>query len=186
LGKVGTISPGELRRFSAALRRIIIEDDLRKIAAGRIGRVYINGPDPSRIVDFANRHKVYMAMVGPLAWGDLVVQSQVIFKPGGGEAAPSTCPMIAVNSDQFRSQPIFYHDGAWIRRGDAIKFIANVGGGVHSGKVDNASDARIAAARETMKIGELDPILLQVLYAGSLIANAPDVGKLEREIWSGG
>jgi len=44
-------SRGELRRLSAVIRRILVDDDLGKIAAPRLGKLTIDAPDNKAFYD---------------------------------------------------------------------------------------------------------------------------------------
>lgn len=135
-------SPGELRRLSGTLRRLLLgtDRDLSKVAAPRIGRIKLLEPDnkpvykasrkgglkffaSARVSAFGFEHAAAMMNQGtkPLPLED--------FDPGR---------TIEVRIDNFLSQRVLFLDGKWISRGDTIEFMANVAHGVHSGSPESA------------------------------------------------
>jgi hypothetical protein len=118
---------------------------------------------------------------------------------------------VSLTIERFLSQRVLCYMGKWYSRKDAIKYIANVGSGVHSGRSDaktpdlgplrSACYYRFASGRvEAHAIGEpiafiddpdkgpvpanfpktdIDPVLVEVLAAGSMITTSSHVRKLE-------
>jgi hypothetical protein len=118
---------------------------------------------------------------------------------------------VPLRIDRFLTQDVLCCNGVWYSRRDAIKYIANVRSGVHSGKPDNKTpdlgplistcyyrfeSGRVSAyafgepmafadkpddgiVPSNFPVAEIDPVLIEVLAAGVMTANSPQVIELE-------
>lgn len=225
-------SRGELRRLSAVIRRILVDDDLGKIAAPRFGKLMINAPDNKAYYDIEKWARVlFFAGGGAPVFGTEF--SLVFFNAGPPPHEPAKMRAIELMQDvknrhrkvalrinNFMTQRVLCYMGNWFSRRDAIKYIAIVQSGVHSNQgappkdlkdlsplLDACSyravggrleihvlkelgensakmfwDPAEAPLPETYPTEALDPVLLEVLAAGIMVANSPDVIKLEKII----
>jgi hypothetical protein len=200
----------ELRRLSNVLRRLLIDNggDLRAIAAPRIGRITLLSPDNKPFVKTARkRPNEFFASAGVAAFG-------VYFRAAHCEKAASAEPIedfdpertVDLPLDNFLSQEVLCLQGKWITRRDALKYIAHVASGVHSGIPKEEIEKTIArirmsatysaipgAANFTFKLDALypaepsfryapdavDPVLIEVLAAAHFVEISPNIRRLE-------
>lgn len=135
-------SPGELRRLSAVLRRLLIgtDRDLLKVAAPRIGRIKLLEPDNAPVYRASRKGALEFYASGRVrAFG---IEHGALMTNKGSRPLPldgfDPSRTIEVRVDNFLSQHVLFLNGEWASRGDAIKFIAYVGGGIHSGSPETA------------------------------------------------
>lgn len=199
-------SRAEMRRLSASLRRLVVEEDLQKVATPRLGRVHLSVPDLKALVPYGF---TLFLTVGP--------PGVVMAARPNGEGLPDkelralTNERVIVNTHGFNTQPTICFNGHWIRRLDVIKFVANALSGVHSGKTqqtqeyellsvvravltrkiesDNSTTVTInhslfsrASVQTSYTPDLLDPTLLDLLATAKYISDSPDVIELEKVI----
>lgn len=134
---IANVGRGELRRLSAVLRRLLIDGrgDLRDIAAPRIGRINFVAPDLKSIYRLDRSEPLaFFASGGVSVFGVFVAATMV----NEGRRAPRIDDYhpdtrIEMNFDTFLNQKILCLKGEWLTRAQAIKYIANIASGVHSG-----------------------------------------------------
>jgi len=200
---------GDIRRLSAVLRRLLIDDngDLRKIAPCRIGRVELLAEDTKRYVKsdpafyFNCRGVIIASWPGnPRDW------------PTWSQAGDAKQPdKINLSIDGFVGQSILCFNRLWIKRGSLIKHIANKGSGVHSPSqvIQTPEDLAIEQARralvrklvngnhsillnqamfghqfkqEKYDTESLDPVHLALVGTADLMLASPSLLELERTI----
>ena len=193
------IPPGDLRRLSNILRRMLIENDLRRVAAPRLdGRFMVNAYDNKPKVKEARKNPPRFAMIA----GDPLLET---------EAGPQRTKMITLSIDGFLGQDILCLAGHWVNRHRTIKYSAIVGSGVHSLQPQNEDDRvlvelerrvsftknaeglTVVRYRPTELIGTVpppfkydrnavSPVLLQLLWTADLLVGSHDMKRLEAEI----
>ena len=203
-------SPAELRRLSAVLRRLLIDDDLLVVAAPRIGKVLLNAPDIKPVYKAeGNLPYLFFGAGGASIFG--VYAAATICDVGPARPMPDYDPdrIASVRVDSFLAQRVLCLRGEWVSRRAAIKFIANIASGVHSDapKTDEerilASIRRCATVRMengmpnfTVNMGAVlgpdppfrhtqnavDPVLLEVLAAAHYLVGSPAILALEASI----
>jgi hypothetical protein len=152
---------GEVRRLSGVLRRLLIDKggDLRDISAPRTGRLTFSTPD-NKPVYKADKKQPYafFGSAGVAVFG-------VIMRAAAIEATAKPQPLedfhfdrcIPLPMDNFLSQHVLCLQGQWITRRDAIKYMANVASGVHSGAPRDDIENTIARIRRSasysLKVG---------------------------------
>jgi hypothetical protein len=134
-----------VRRIAVLLRRILLEGDLRKCGAPRIGRVLLSAPDNRKSIESSAKDWVfYMAglppmfgiqfdTMGPFATGNkslLRSHGSSLFLPDIQNTIFTR--MYSNNTDGFLSDPVARHGATLIRRLDVINYICYKGHGVHS------------------------------------------------------
>ena len=131
----------DCRHISAILRRLLVDDDLRAIAAPRVGRVKIVARSTDAFYRGCEGKPLAMFASGGRVFGS--VFSSIMFWPKdfdppkqfpGDSATP-----VAMSVDAFLSQKVLALDGAWASRREVIKYIANSKSGVHSASDDPAT-----------------------------------------------
>jgi hypothetical protein len=122
----------DARRLSAVLRRWLLEDDLRAVAAPRVGRIKIPASDLSQAyvaIARAKNVRAFYAVEG--SFNGVGPHSILVNDPG--TVAPSfRTPASEFAVDRFRDQNTMYLDGRWASRRDLIRYVANEKSGVHS------------------------------------------------------
>jgi hypothetical protein len=203
---------GEVRRLSGTLRRLLIDNggDLRDISAPRTGRLMYSMPDNKPVYNAAKKKPYeFFGSAGVAAFG-------VHWRAAAFEQGSSAQPLedfdpdrrILLPMDNFLSQQIPCLNGKWITRRDAIKYMANIASGVHSGYAKEEIEKTIARIRRsvsytatpTMNIrfnvdalypteppfryepDSLDPVLIEVLATAHFLATSPDLETLELNI----
>jgi hypothetical protein len=222
-------SPAELRRLSAVIRRILVDEDLKKIAAPRLGQIKIEAPNNEGFYAVEKHARVLFfasggAQVFGVTWTGLCL-SNAGQPPYAGKIKRAVALFdsifddkergtVALRLDTFLSQRVLCYMSEWYSRRDAIKYIANVRSGVHSGKSDDRTPDlgplistayyRFASGRveahafgepvafvddpdkgpvpKSFPTTEIDPVLIEVLAAGVLMASSPQVQELEKII----
>jgi hypothetical protein len=126
-------TPGDIRRLSNPLRRILLDNggDLRKIAPPRIGKLELLVPDIRPLIKSGEKvpYNLFSAGLAEV----LGMSLDALMMPV--RQVPGYVPerVISVRLDGFLSQRIICFNNVWISRADVIKYVANVGHGVHSG-----------------------------------------------------
>jgi hypothetical protein len=200
----------ELRRLSNVLRRLLIDGDLRDIAAPRIGRVVLLSPDNKPFLardleyEFFGSASVFCFGIHVRATS---AQKGMTTPPNLTDFNPEGT--IDLRIDNFLSQRVLCFQNQWVTRRDAIKYIANIASGVHSGTAKDEIDKTIARIRkcavyslvdDTATFGlnlaafnqieppfrytpeAVDPVLVEVLAAANFLQLSPDIGRLEDHI----
>jgi hypothetical protein len=155
-------SRGELRRLSADVRRLLVERELAIIAAPRIGKLTLQAPDynpmyakikDANYIQFAGGGgpHVFGSHIGPAFLARFPLPAGV--KP---EQAIQNLQLqnydplkrVEMRMDNFLTQRVLCFENSWVTRAAAIKYIAHVASGVHSGTAETAEDKVIAKLRE--------------------------------------
>lgn len=160
-------SRGEVRRISSVMRRLLVEQDLLRVAAPRVGRVLIDAPDNDPWYALAERYAYFFFISGGFtAYGTSHRALQAIHVPAG-VAEPEhrnfdVEKRVPVSLDRFLSQRVLCWYGEWVSRSDVIKYVANVAHGVHSGEAKKPSELLL---EEMSRCGSLSPEKLTVTVA---------------------
>lgn len=204
-------TPGDIRRLTAQLRRILVERGLAEIASPRIGRICLTAPDLKPIY-VSNRHDPipFFAAAGVSIFG-ISIAAAMVDRAGKPRPLPGYSPdaTVTLRLDNFMTQNVVCFEGEWLRRLDIIKYIANIAHGVHSGTIKESVEKLIKRARHasgmsvvdgipTMKHNvavfsaielpaiadrkHVDCVLIEVFATASHLVNSPDVLRLEEVI----
>ena len=191
------------------------DGDLKKIAAPRIGRVKLVEPDNVPYYRFSKRRKFFffgsngVPLFKITVGGLLVHDGTNALQVPTGKTGP---PLVSVRIDNFLSQNVLCLNEEWVKRGDVIKYIANVGHGVHSGMTKTNEEKLIEKIRKVatytqnppnvplgIKLNwdaiateadppfryaptEIDVVLVELLAAAHFLVSSPDIIELERVI----
>jgi hypothetical protein len=143
------ITQPEIRRLSAELRRILIDNggDLEKIAAPRIGRIRLHEPDnqPMYVAERKSNYLFFQSGGCPIQ-GVSYRAVYVRTPPYGSHQLHSDIPR-EIKLDGFLSQRVIFFEHQWVTRRDVIKYVANVAQGVHSGVATETSEKLLARIR---------------------------------------
>ena len=108
LARADRTTPGELRRLSAILRRLLIEDDLRSIAPPRIGSFSLLVPDNDAIYRAARKQSVRLFESGGINVFNNEIRAVVTGMRGAIALDPAfdKHKTIAVSQDSFLNQKV--------------------------------------------------------------------------------
>jgi hypothetical protein len=129
--------PKDIRRFSAQMRRILTEGDLRKVAAPRVGRIEIDAPD-LRLLYRSNEQWPILFASAELVTMHGILTSAIVFdkfdRPDQARdlEALNLDARVLLTPENFLAQRVICYEGKWVTRGDIIKYVAIVAHGVHS------------------------------------------------------
>jgi len=150
----------ELRRASATLRRLLIEGDLSKVAAPRIGKVVLRQFSNEMFYrTHAVRGYAFFANcgvdIGGVVFRGISVEQRELNADQvridyTKQNAVSPDTLEDVRLDNFLSQQIMHFNGVWISRRAVIKYVANVASGVHSGSNTDNMDIALSRIRQTV------------------------------------
>jgi hypothetical protein len=134
LARADRITPGELRRLSATLRRLLIDNDLRSIAPPRIGSLSLLVPDNDAIYTAARKQPVRMFESGGIHIFNNEFRALLAGYNGGIDLGTGfdKSKTILVSQDGFLNQKVLAHNNNWITRRQVIKYVANTSAGAHS------------------------------------------------------
>ncbi|MCP4410851.1 MAG: hypothetical protein GY807_24555 [Gammaproteobacteria bacterium] len=178
-------SRGELRRLSSLLRRLLVEKDISKIAAPRMGRVSFLTPDNTPYYKMAKDVNIlFFSNSWARIFGiDLAVISLFDLGPAGNKPKEKTLEFakkygirsqqrsVNIRFDNFLTQKVICYGNEWVRRLDVIKFMANIASGVHSNppvrKVDILIERMRQACSYKLVDGRLNVHVMPELGANS-------------------
>jgi hypothetical protein len=227
---------GDVRRMSNVLRRLLIDNggDLNKIAPPRMNRkLKISAPNMTGLDE---RYKMATPHIGSIGNSGIFGRNIFLIDIFGSTASSSTDspqihvgfefarsnpsapdelvfepPPVSVSQGKFLSQQVLWCWNVWVRRGEIVKYIANVAGGVHSGghkshveqmlqRARNVGGLKLVNGEPTFSLhpvsihtGErpidiardgIDFVLLQVLCAARYLVMSPDIIELENLVRS--
>lgn len=150
-------SPGDLRRMSSLLRRILVEGDLRKVANPRVGKVVIKAPD-YRVLHRANENRPFLLVSADHFETDGITYMELILEEDEVGENPRYLPhydssdLIDLFVEPFQNQKVICYRGKWVTRAQVIKYVANVGHGVHTGDARDAYELLIRKVRQSVFI----------------------------------
>lgn len=205
-------SPSQIRRLSAILRRLLVEQDLARVAAPRIGRLLLATPDNEPIYH-AEKNQPY----GFFSSGGAQVFGLRIRAMRDERHVPIRKienfdgeRVLYLGLDKFLAQRVLCLNGLWISRHATVKYVANVASGVHSGAAASREDAAMAHIRRCVRLlrdGEdiriwvdgaklavpiptdfsysptsIDAVLFEVMSAAQFMIISPTVLELEKKV----
>lgn len=202
----------DIRRSSAVLRRLLIDGDLNKVAAPRIGRVHLQALDNKLLYASSRKEPFPFLMSGGTSIFGIWVRCAMVERAGHPRPLPKEFDpdrLIDLRLHNFRKQNVLSFEGQWISRAEAIKYVANVSSGVHSGKPKTDVDHLINRLRHAVTLSvdngtltiafnpdvfhktdlpiqynpeEIDPVLFELMVTVHMMVNSPDIICLDTEI----
>ena len=183
----GQVSDAEVRRGSAVLRRLLVEDiygqawrDVGLPRQPTVIAVDING-----LVDAAHRGDVVLALCSGLMMSGVSMAGVTIFK----RHIPTSQPSPPLTPDGFPGEREFglseylsseagIVGGRSATRRDVIKYFANVKGGVHLGQRQKKAEAKLVARmtkfEKRVSIIRRDGLLAEFIAIVQAVARSPD------------
>lgn len=205
-----SISAGDLRRLSTQLRRILVEQDLRKIAAPRVGKVLLNAPQLKPFHQANSKAPIDFFSGGNLKFRGIEFGSFLLHQGQMGSITSDPDELISLNVDQFIQQRVICFRGQWADRRSIIKYVCIVAHGVHSKPADEDANFRFLASIKRsasirfeggnpyihlnldvildgtpnlkFELNEIDLALLQLMSTAQYLVSSPSVKELERII----
>lgn len=204
----------QLRRASAVLRRVLVEGDLIEVAGPRIGKLMILSPDIGALHRANDRETIpFAAAAGACLFG-VELAAMLVNSGPTPKDLPGYHPdaRVQLNMENFLKQRVICLHGDWVTRHQIIKFVANIGSGVHSGAPVESEERLIHRMRSASRIqmvdgvpsiefnldalsevpaaviysrDAIDVVLIELLTTARLITDAPDVKRLETTIEAG-
>lgn len=197
----------ELRRASSILRRLVIDGDLHKVGAPRIGKMLLKIPDYTKYYRAAENAGEFHLFA---SFEQIQIASPKNMTRKMSLALQATSvdrgvKYTEVKIDSFKNQRVFCFEGKWVTRVDVIKFVANNASGVHSSEPsdnilpsirhaftydrDENGDFRVLMNPAGTALGatkpfeydpkKIDPVLAEILGSSRLIVESTDVIRLE-------
>jgi hypothetical protein len=201
-------SSGDIRRLSAQLRRLLVDRILSVVASPRLGKLTLLAPDVQPVIVSNRANPIPFFMLGGAEVFGFSYTAGIAERAGAARAIPNFDPerRIALNLDSFMRQPVLCFEGSWITRNQALKYIANVAHGVHSGSAADDTEKLIRRMRHIASAGVLnglptlkmdvgafsiielpaaisgdtiDGVLLEVLATAQHLVKSPDILAIE-------
>lgn len=202
------LEASELRRASAILRRLLVEGDLIDVAGPRLGKLMISSPDIGPLHRANDRQAIPFAAAAGASLFGVEMSAMLADSAAKPRDLPGYHPdaRVRLTMDNFLKQRVICLQGQWVTRHQIIKFVANVGSGVHSGAPADPEDQLIHRMRSACKVemvdgvpsigfnldalshepvpfvynrNAIDVVLLELLTTARLIVDSPEVAKLE-------
>jgi len=146
----------ELRRISSILRRLLIDDDLKTVAAPRLSPLLVMEPDNKAAYKQLEHNPTGFFGSAGIELGNVTVGGLTLVfgtLPAPSPALPTSTYADActeVRLDNFLSQRVLYLSGSWATRRGVIKYVANVASGVHTRDAKTKDDMLIEDIRRTI------------------------------------
>jgi hypothetical protein len=136
LGETET-KPTDLRHASAILRRWLVEKQLVTVASPRVGRLQLQAIDNNPVYRVERKGVIQSFVSGGASIHGVYIAGGMKSAGNRSLSLPDYHPdtLITMTVDTFLNQRVIYTEGTWVNRRQVIKFVANVGHGVHGGKV---------------------------------------------------
>jgi hypothetical protein len=167
------IGDGEIRRGSAVLRRLLVEDAYgtawRAIGFEKESRLI--AVDLLQLLGPRHIHDVAIGLAGGAHLRGMQVAGLLVMKGnyppvnGSMQIAPDSFPGAHEYSlSEFLKSPSGAVDGHTFSRKEVIKYIANVKGGVHLGGKQRKAEAKLVA-----RLGKIDKQIMVQMSDGLLV-----------------
>lgn len=141
-----SLRPSDIRRLSAQMRRFLVDGDLRKVAAPRVGRLVLHAPQLRPFHHANEQEPLFLFSGGKLEFPHMQIGDMHM---GRTRIGPIGDPdeMVELTIDQFCAQRVICHEGQWVTRQQVVQYVANTAGGVHSDSPREPSHKRLDALR---------------------------------------
>lgn len=146
-------SPGEVRRLSGVLRRLLVENDLRSIAPPRIGAISIISPDNNYVYHAARKQSLFIFASGGINVFNCRFRA-IVGSEGNQpiDASFDRNKTVPLSIDGFLNQKALCFKNEWATRRQAIKYVANFASGVHSSTPITSEEKILARLRQFTKL----------------------------------
>lgn len=153
LGETET-KPADLRHASAILRRWLVEKQLVGVASPRLGRLQLQAIDNNPVYRLERKGVIHSFVSGGASIHGVYVAAGMKSAGNRPTSLPDYHPdaLTTMNVDTFLKQRVIYTEETWVNRLQVIKFVANVGHGVHGGKVKEDWEGLLARFRFAISV----------------------------------
>ena len=146
------ITPADVRRASAIVRRLLVDRDLTDVAAPRIGQFFFSARDLTPTYEAEKHCKLLFSASQDASLFGIEGRGVALFNCGQGPGTQERADRLAaitshgqsgrikLNLSKYLHQRVLCFDGKWATREDALRSVANKRGGVHSGAGDKPID----------------------------------------------
>ncbi|MFT3989124.1 hypothetical protein [Aestuariivirga sp.] len=123
-----------LRHLVAPLRRILIDNDLAKVAGPRIGKIRIKAPNTARLADSWPTGVLGFYIAGGAPIFDTSARDMMVIPVELDEKLDKTQidKFLLLDAHSFMAQRVLYFQGKWITRLAILEYIGYVAAGIHS------------------------------------------------------
>lgn len=142
-----------VRSLSNELRRILVDGDLRDVAAPRIGRYSLLSFDNAPIFKAERKAPFAFFQSGGAAVCGAFIRAGMVEHGNRRRALDyfDSEQTISLPLDNFLSQKVLCLNGTWASRREVIKYVAHVAHGVHSGQPRDAEHILLNRIRHVAK-----------------------------------
>ena|GEM_PF-2378488 len=145
------VTPGDLRRISNLLRRLLIEGDLLNVAGPRLGKIKLQALNTELDQELLKQKDVEYYFSGIISWTGIEINTasktknnQVPFPEDIARAfrkvSPGNPKYVPMRVDLFLTQRVAAINNQWLNRKQVLKHIANTASGVHSSDLKNPTE----------------------------------------------
>jgi hypothetical protein len=190
------ISAPEIRRGSATLRRLLIEGAYSSAwrAAGFEREPSLIAVDLSNVVAPSDLGQVVFVLAAGAEFRGRCIASAML---NTGPSPPPPINDAVLRPDGFPGERVFrlseylrsasaYAFGEWITRGEVVKYIANVRGGVHLSQSQKKSEAvlveRVSPIERRIIVFETEGLLVELVAIAQAIGRSEDARRLIHEV----
>jgi len=144
----------EIRYLSVTLRRLLTDNELRSIAPPRIGALRITSPDNSFIYDINKKQYIRLFVSGGCHYYSNNVRALIMGGIGHKIKLDGFDKNKAIDLplDGFLNQKVICFENVWIKRGDVIKYVANICSGAHTAQPASEQDKLLNRVRSILKL----------------------------------
>ena len=198
------------RQLGTTLRRLLVNGELRDIAAPRVGRIEIRTNDTAGLLRVPRIHLYFSGRTDdPTQLGNYLQRY-------ADDPIPSPSsegrPLVFCRIDQFLAQKVICVRERWVNRLDVIKFVAINASSAHTKPATTDAELILAEARRLLWFdvtdtgdrkgtinpsgfggtefirteGTIDCVLLEAIAAAAYLCSSPDTIILEAEIRANG
>ena len=161
---------GDVRRLGGVARRLLVDNDLGRVAAPRIKGIKVRVPDNNGLYRLQKDRPGLKYSVSGGATIAGVQMRYITFTEGlmrHGPGAPDAEILIDLKLEQFLKQKVIFAKPHWFTRSDVVKYVAHLGHGVHSGKAATPEEEALSTIAASTNVG------LQVLEAAPIAVQMP-------------
>lgn len=158
--------PVHLRHASAVLRRWLVENQIARVAAPRVGRLKILAIDNNPVYRFERSHGIVAFVTGGAQVHGVYLAGAMMSEGRQSSDITGYHPdiLIPFGIETFLKQRVIYSQGEWFTRLQVVKFVANADNGVHGHGAREDWEKKLSGFRQEVSVnlvsgptGELTP-----------------------------
>lgn len=125
-------SQGDIRRLSTLLRRILLDGDMRTVAAPRMGRIMLSAPQLKPYHHANERMPIHLFVGGTFEFNAASMANMHFGQMPLKMQQPAPDEVVPLNIEQFLAQRVLCYEGRWLSRAAIIKYIVIAAHAAHS------------------------------------------------------